>query len=184
MHHFLQNKREEYTPSKRYLNILIKGAVQLGLDNDYIQRLNSTTRYEASEKILQIRQSRPKPQDLPLISIQELAEHSSKNDTWVSILGFVIDMKDSFAWKRGRDLTTRYLMQIEDIAMDKNDDNGQPPYPLVKDIKDYQMEHLNNWFDSLHIRNLSTSDLRPIIGYLKEFKDQQDSGQTSFRLPK
>lgn len=99
-------------------------------------------------------------------------------------MGFIIDFGDTVAWRRGRDLTTRYLMQIEDIAMDKNDDNGLPPYPLVKEFKDYQLEHLNNWFDAFHIKNLTTLELRPIIGYLKEFKEQQDSGQTSFQLPK
>ena len=59
------------------------------------------------------------------ISVQELSRHVSDGDTWVSILGYVIDVGTISKWLKnykGRDSTTRYLMQFHDIPMDINDD--------------------------------------------------------------
>ena len=117
------NKVEEYTPSKRYLNILIRGAKQLGLDPNYIKRLEATKTYEPTYDVIQMRQNRPKPQDLKQITVEELARHNSKNASWVSVLGYIVDPgKVVFSRARGRDLTTRYLLQWYDIPMDRNDD--------------------------------------------------------------
>ena len=117
--------REEYPPSRRYLNILIRGAKQLGLDPNYVRRLESTPTYRPSSRILEIRQNRPKPQDLRPISVQELSHHTHDNDTWVSVLGYVIDVSEISKWfrlSRGRDITSRELMSFHDIPMDINDD--------------------------------------------------------------
>ena len=63
--------------------------------------------------------------DLKPISIQELSRHVKDGDTWVSILGYVINVGTLSNWLeiyKGRDSTTRYLMQFHDIPMDINDD--------------------------------------------------------------
>ena len=53
----------------------------------------------------------------------DLFRHTTDGDTWVSILGYVIDVgKTWFKIHRGRDITSRMLMQFHDIPMDINDD--------------------------------------------------------------
>ena len=53
----------------------------------------------------------------------DLSRHTTDGDTWVSILGYVIDVgKNWFKIHRGRDITSRMLMQFHDIPMDINDD--------------------------------------------------------------
>ena len=61
--------------------------------------------------------------------------------------------------------------------------SGRPPYPLLKDLSTEEKEHLENWLDSYHIKDKDTLELRPIVGYLKEFHEQQNSRQSNFRLP-
>ncbi len=61
--------------------------------------------------------------------------------------------------------------------------SGLPPYPLLKDLSTEEKEHLENWLDSYHIKDKDTLELRPIVGYLKEFHEQQNSRQSNFRLP-
>ena len=118
------------------MNILLRGAKQLNLDPEYIaDRLEGTETYQPSEETLKIRQNLPKPpyqnlpkppyQNLPMISVDELAEHTKDGDTWVSVLGYVIDVGTIPFWfkvHKGRDITTRALMGFHDIPMDINDD--------------------------------------------------------------
>ena len=51
------------------------------------------------------------------------SRHTTDGDMWVSVLGYVVDVgKNWFKIHRGRDITTRALMQFHDIPMDINDD--------------------------------------------------------------
>ena len=45
------------------------------------------------------------------------------------------------------------------------------------------MEHIMGKLDYYHIKDKNDLTLNPIIGYLKEFQDQQESNSTSFELP-
>jgi hypothetical protein len=47
-----------------------------------------------------------------------------------------------------------------------------------------ELDHILGSLDSYQIKNKTSLTLNPIIGYLKEFQDQQESGLTSFELPK
>ena len=58
---------------------------------------------------------------------------------------------------------------------------GKPPYPLLSDLNSDEVDHLSISMDMYHIRKNFT--LYPIVGYLKEFLDQQNSGMTEFVLP-
>ena len=60
---------------------------------------------------------------------------------------------------------------------------GKPPYPIVKNIEKEALEHINNVLDGYQIKNRETMTLNPIVGYLKEFREQQESGETSYELP-
>ena len=96
----------------------------MNLDPSYVKRLESTPTHQASLQIKAIRNARPSPEDLPLISLAELANHREENDTWVSVLGYVINV-GTIKWlkiHRGRDITTRALMAYHDIPLDLNDD--------------------------------------------------------------
>ena len=137
--------------------------------------------------------------------------HPLSGDMWVSVLGYVIDASTNpmvgwFEFHPGRDITTRNLMHFHDIPLDKNDDRqvflenrfcitllrtfsttasfvcrGLPPYPLVSELTTDELDHITNWLDIYHIRKNLT--LYPIVGYLKEFLDQQKSGVSTFTLP-
>lgn len=62
---------------------------------------------------------------------------------------------------------------------------GRPPYPLVKDLAAEELEQATLWLDSFQARRSDdcVADLNPIVGCLKEFREQQESGATSFRWP-
>ena len=61
---------------------------------------------------------------------------------------------------------------------------GRPPYPLIEGMSQDELDHILGSLDSYQIKNKTSLTLNPIIGYLKEFQDQQESGLTSFELPK
>jgi len=89
--------------------------------------------------------------------------------------------------------------------------SGLPPYPLLKDLSSEELEYITRykkncafwvghfselkseyskfslkicfrWLDHYHIGS-DTSNPKPIVGYLKEFLDQQLSGTSTFNLP-
>ena len=58
---------------------------------------------------------------------------------------------------------------------------GCPPYPLLKDLQGTELDYITCWLD--HFALDENDSPRPIIGYLKEFKEQQNSNLTTFALP-
>ena len=125
---------EEYLPSERYKGIMCKGAEKLGLSKSYLTMLNSLPTYSSATRpeVLQARAEREKARDgLKLITREELAEHKT-DSPWISCLGFVVNKYNWFLGShKGRDITSRVLMQFHGIPLDDNDDGGRPPYPLV-----------------------------------------------------
>ena len=73
------------------------------------------------------------------------------------------------------------MIHFHGIGLDANDDKGQPPYPLVKDFDEAELEYLTSWVDHYTL-DLNDSP-KQFIGYLKEFHEQQDSNSTQFVLP-
>ncbi len=63
---------------------------------------------------------------------------------------------------------------------------GLPPYPLVKDLSEDELEYLTCWLDFLQARRSPdcVSNLGKIVGHLKEFREQQESGKTELKLAK
>ena len=173
---------EPLAPSSRYLGVLVKGARKAGLREDYIKRLESTPTYQPSEETLKIRQSLPSPENLPKITVEELAKHNGKDEanypTRVSVLGYVIEASPWFGSHRGRDITTRFMMHYHAIPMDDNDDAGCPPYPIVADRDPDEVEYVSRWMD--HYLQKTNGK---VVGFLKEFDEQQKSGKTSWILP-
>ena len=64
--------------------------------------------------------------------------------------------------------------------------SGRPPYPLVSLLDRDELEYLTQHLDNYQAGKSTDgeSDLGEIIGFLREFKEQQDSGNTDFKLPK
>ena len=73
-------------------------------------------------------------------------------------------------------------MHFHGIGLDDNDDRGRPPYPLLKNLQDKELDYLTCWLD--HYTLDQNDSHRPnIIGYLKEFKEQQNTNLTTYILP-
>ena len=73
-------------------------------------------------------------------------------------------------------------MHFHGIGLDDNDDRGRPPYPLLKSLQGTELDYLTCWLD--HYTLDQNDSHRPnIIGYLKEFKEQQNTNSTTFILP-
>ena len=73
------------------------------------------------------------------------------------------------------------LMHFNKISLDEHDDGGKPPYPLVTNFSDDELEYITRWLDRYSLNEDNSA--KPIIGYLKEFKLQQISCQSKFVLP-
>ena len=65
----------DFETSSRYLNVLVKGAKEAGLDPDYIDQLSKRPVYQPDQVTLQARQDRPDPDSLKEITVEELAKH-------------------------------------------------------------------------------------------------------------
>lgn len=195
----------EWSPSKRYLGVLCKGARQAGLKPEYIDKLANHETYQPPQWILDARKLRPDPKTLKEVTVQELAGHKGEG-FWVSCLGYVVQPKQEWLFEshKGRDTTTRVLMQFHGIPMDDNDDrcvlvsrhaplgskdqffcSGKPPYPIIKDLSEEEVEYITTWLDHYQFAKSTNGvdDVGIIVGYLKEFKEQQESGKSTFKLP-
>ena len=64
--------------------------------------------------------------------------------------------------------------------------SGRPPYPLVSQLNADELEYLTQYLDNYQagVSSDGVGDLGEIIGFLQEFKEQQYSGKTDFKLPK
>ncbi|KAK6180938.1 hypothetical protein SNE40_008900 [Patella caerulea] len=172
---------DEMNPSKRYIGVLIKGAQQAGLKPSYIDKLRTIKTYIPSSETLQTRSSLPKPEDLPPITVEELAKYKGTDSNFpsrVAVFGYVFQPKVVyFQSHRGRERTSRFLMQYHGLPLDDNDDGGRPPYPLVDKLTQEEKEYVFCWLDHY----LSSS--KTPLGYLSEFREQQKSGVSSWTLP-
>jgi len=156
--------KKVYLPSKKYLNILIAGAKDIGLDSKYIAKLEAQPFYVPSEKTLKARLQRPKPEDLPVITLDEL----SKKKLWTSVLGYVCKPEKKRYAHRGKELTQN------------GTDLGKPYFPLIKEMNPDELEYMEQWLDNYSLNE--NDELLPFVGYLKEFHERQVAG-TSFVIP-
>jgi len=174
---------EKQTPSARYLALVVRGAVESGLDEAYINKLRQTKTYTPDKEAIARRKTLPAGKDLPPMSVNELratrAETLGKEVdgvktpgefAFVAILGYIIKMeraKCTMMSHLGRDITSRNLRQWRGLPLDKDDDMGQPPYPDVLNLPAEEMEFIYSWLDHY-------LDKGQVVGYIKEFADQID----------
>jgi hypothetical protein len=168
--------------SARYLNVLVQGAREAGLDSAYIQRLASTPTYQPTQDTLARRAALPSPASLPAITVVELREafadpprgRASAEDasTRTAVLGYVFELPRKalfFGAHRGRDITARASRQWQGISLDENDDLGDPRrFPPVKAMPAGEREFVSNWLDHYLAR-------ANIVGFLAEFKQHLEA---------
>lgn len=70
-----------------------------------------------------LRSKRGDPAFLPEITVAQLAEHKT-GEVWVAVHGYVVKPGDRwyFGSHKGRDVTSRVLMQFHGIPLDDYDD--------------------------------------------------------------
>ena len=178
---------EKQIPSFRYLNLLINGAIEANLNEDYINKLKATKAYVADEETRNIRKSLPKPETLQPFSVETLFATKSESlgiqaddgikpgeHAYVAVLGYVIKMpRNKCIWSShlGRDLTARCLRHFRGepistgVNVIKDDDMGRPPYPDLKQIKPDEVEYLYNWLDHYLEKG-------EVVGYITEYLEQ------------
>ncbi|OAF70532.1 KCa2.1 [Intoshia linei] len=176
------NLSETVLPSKRYINLMIRAAEKSELKSEYIDKLKAEKTYMTPQDVLKKREDVKNPKDYPVLDLNELSKHNGDNDStvWVSVLGYIFETSSIFKSHKGRDITTRALLQFNAFGLDDNDDKGQPPYPIIKDLSDDEKEYVHQWRDHYLMRDEKSK----IVGYLKEFFEQQKSGKTTWTLPK
>jgi gamma-glutamylcyclotransferase (GGCT)/AIG2-like uncharacterized protein YtfP len=136
---------EEYLPSPRYLGVLCKGAQQAGLDPTYITALAARQVYSSGQEVAVARQEREEARlSLKEVTVEELATHRTEEPCWVSCLGFVLKVGSWLGSHEGRNITSRVLMQFHGIPMDKNDDGGRAPFPLVSGLSPEEVTRADN----------------------------------------
>lgn len=103
---------ESCLPSRRYLNIVVDGARQAGLDHDYIQNLEAQPVHQPDE----YPPFTPPPGDYPVFDAASLAQHT----LYTVLYGAVFDMSKARSLhgylKRffgGRDMTLFHLKRLD-----------------------------------------------------------------------
>lgn len=128
-------------PSRRYLNIIIDGAIKAGLDNDYISKLNNQLIHKAKDY--------PKfcpPQGVyPSFNENSLAKHP----LYTALHGFVFDMSDARPHHEylktffgGQDMTLFHLKRLDNS---KNDETLE--HIKQSHLNHTQMNYLNSFLN-------------------------------------
>ena len=143
---------------------------------------------------------------LPEIPAAEVARHTADGDIWVSVLGVVVVARAAFHAlldvNRGRDITTRSLLLLHGVSMDDHDD-GCDAIPIHSSPGITLFPQRSPALSAagradrggvgvhgvlagpLPLRRVSddgVENVGRVVGRLKEWADQQRSGQTAFRI--
>ena len=188
---FRANK--DFKPSFRYKRVILSGAKSIGLKPEYIKKLEAIETYKPNEAVLEAR-AKYVPKDfsgLREITVDELAQHKEDGDVWNSMLGYVFKLKGKrFLWpyNKGRDFSIKALYHLNGTDMKLDESDGKPPYPLFKDLNEEEKFYLWCYVDqmmfTLDEEGEKVASVSEVIGYLKEWKEQQESGKTNFKFHK
>ena len=94
------HRTEPGLPSRRYLKILVDGAVANGLDAAYVEALRAQPAYDSRGTLFPTEAA---PSDAPTLTFQQIADHGYvprgntdelKRAVWVHIGGLVFDVSD------------------------------------------------------------------------------------------
>ena len=171
---------DKQTPSQRYLDLVVKNAIDSDIDEGYINKLKATKAYTADEETLERRKALPAPSSLSPFTVEQLSATKQELDSgqdrqapefgYLSILGYVLKIPISkvfFKVHLGRDITAWVLRMFRGEAHGAVDDLGLPPFQDVLELKEDEKEFIRNWMDHY----LDNSE---VVGYLEEFLVQND----------
>ena len=156
--------------SRRYRDLLVRGAVENNLDASWIAKLKALQVYTPGPQTLAMRAALPSPSGLPRMTIEELRAHNgSGQDCLVSSCGFIFKHTPIFSSYRGRDVTFRNLLHVRGINIDANDDGGVSPFPRLSQLTPAELEYCFQNRD----RHMHKSEGGP-VAVLREFWEEQD----------
>eukprot|EP00310_Coccolithus_braarudii_P025697 CAMPEP_0183356806 /NCGR_PEP_ID=MMETSP0164_2-20130417/45204_1 /TAXON_ID=221442 /ORGANISM="Coccolithus pelagicus ssp braarudi, Strain PLY182g" /LENGTH=336 /DNA_ID=CAMNT_0025530305 /DNA_START=8 /DNA_END=1016 /DNA_ORIENTATION=- len=157
--------------SERYRAVLVKGAVENGLDEAWIELLRTLPVYTPSAETLALRAAVPPLSVLPQMSIAELREHdgtSEAREVYTSACGYAFAHKPFFRSHWGRDVTFRNVLHFRGINLDANDDGGISPFPRLSQLMPSEREYaLQNLDRLLHKAGAP-------IAVLRDFWEEQE----------
>jgi len=180
----LTNRKDGPT-SKRYRNVLVRGAEEMHLDGAWLAKLKALPVYTPPADVMAARARLPSPSDLPVMTIAELAEFKGEGGKaiYTCACGYVFDDKPIFKSYYGRDVTQRNVLHMRGINLDANDDGGKSPFPRLSQLAPDELEF------ALQNRDRFIMKSGGPIAVLKEFWEEQDrefapvySGNTLSRL--
>ena len=161
---------EQETPSNRYLNIVLKNAIESGLQDKYIDNLRNTKVYSPDKETLEKRESIPLSSLLPPYSVEQLQVSQGEQDGektgskiiygYISILGYVIKIPtDQVFFKKhlGRDITSWILQYYKG----ENHDGkvGESSNVDVENLTEEEREYIWCYIDHYLISG-------EVVGYL------------------
>ena len=88
-------------------------------------------------------------------------------------MGYVIEPAevghDWMSHFRGRDTTKSMYHMHNELSWHYDIDDGRPPYPLLKDMDEGELERLNQYLDHYHVGTSidGVNNLGTIIGHLE-----------------
>jgi sulfite reductase (NADPH) flavoprotein alpha-component len=144
-------------PSRRYLNILLAGARQAGLDPDYVRKLEAQPLHQPEE----YPEFTPPSGDYPLFDKHSLARHP----LYTSLYGSVFDMRDARPLHEylkgffgGRDMTLFHLKRLD------SSDGSES-------------------MDDIRQGRLSPAQIRYVNGYLNEYaREYRYAGRFDYNI--
>lgn len=157
--------------SKRYRDVLVRGAEENELDATWITKLKALPVYSPTDETLKLRAELPSPSALPSMTIAELATYDGSSDErpfHVSSCGYIFNHRPNFSVYIGRDVTFRNLLHHRGINMDANDDGGKSPFPRLSQLKPEEMEYALQNRDRLMHKGGAP------VAVLHEFWQEQD----------
>lgn len=163
-----------FVPSYRYMQILIKGALEVGLKDYYVEKLKSIKTYQPNQETLEKRKFLPSKEKLKMISLSDFSKNNGENnsETWTSVMGYIFKADPKYImwfipkdWK-GMEISPRILAHFRGTAWDtKNSFN----YPKIKELSNDDLEYLYQNIDRcLHFYGIDN-----LLGFLKEFDEAQ-----------
>jgi len=157
-------------PSKRYINLIIRGAIEIGLIPEYIQMLQSIIPYSPCQDTLQHRKTLlENNHSLPIFTIENLKQHNGDfpdRPIYSCVVGFIFEVKPLFKSLWGRDITLRKLLHYRGESVDLNDDGGKSPFPVLEKLIEEEREYCYQALDQYAMKG-------KLVGLLKEFWDDQ-----------
>jgi len=124
--------------SLRYKKILIQGARETQLDEQWISKLEQMPHYVPSEKTLSLRGKLPAISSPPVMTIEELKPYTGQEDKkdqfppLISSCGYIFQFTENwFHVFHGRDITIRNVLQCRGVNVNTNDKCSVSPFPRL-----------------------------------------------------